>query len=291
MLLHKLLLFSCPWEYEEDLAYGHFLLLEPVDRKNCLHSHNINFYLHKMGFTIEDKGMLLADCDCHYTLTNIDESRFLTIFQTFPPSGEEARLEGMLMSAGSNGRWLMYFWVAAIDLKFFDPGGLLEFGDIKSLHSNDYRVIIKGKNAKVWNIITPYRDHMEGQSHSPVRSLLSNSYWTMNEVHSYQNNWIPLVRKLAHKYQDQMTVYLTQSIHSPFLRDENLIWFSLLILFQDELLWFEWFLPILAEDLEDFLIYVLRVFFKIFFVLTGGLPLSELQNQIHHVYITNELPE
>ena len=58
----------------------------------------------RWGFTIEDKSVLLADCDCHDTLTNIYESRFLTVFKTFPPSSEEARLEGMLMSAGSNSR-------------------------------------------------------------------------------------------------------------------------------------------------------------------------------------------
>ena len=92
--------------------------------------------------------MLLTHCNCHDALTNIDEPRFLAIFETFSPASEEAWLEGMLMGASSNGRWFMYFGVATIDLKFLDSGGLLEFGDIKSLHSNDYWVIIKINNAK-----------------------------------------------------------------------------------------------------------------------------------------------
>ena len=82
--------------------------------------------------------MLLADRHCYDALPDIDEAGFVTVLEAFPPSGEEAGLEGMLVRAGPDCRRFMYFGVAAVDLKFLDPGGLLKLGDIKSLHSNDY---------------------------------------------------------------------------------------------------------------------------------------------------------
>lgn len=81
--------------------------------------------------------MLLSNSDSDDTLTNVNESCLLSMFESFAPSGEETWFEIIVLMgavASSKDGWFMYFGVAAIDFEFFDSGCFFELGDIKGFH-------------------------------------------------------------------------------------------------------------------------------------------------------------
>lgn len=67
--------------------------------------------------TIQDEGVFLSDCNSDDALSNVYETSFLSVLKTSSPPGKVAAFEdawGILDALAK--RWLMYFWVAAVDL-------------------------------------------------------------------------------------------------------------------------------------------------------------------------------
>ena len=123
--------------------------------------------------------MFLSDCNCYDSLSHVDPTAFLAVFESTSPSCEVATLGGDFLCGGAKWRFVD-LRITAVDFEFFYAGGLLKLAEIKCFHFNDYNNAVAGPILDYHSQLSSSRRPPTPHSPSPLNP--SSRSWTLNQL-------------------------------------------------------------------------------------------------------------